>query len=228
MKKPPPTRREQRAKVVFKPSQLKALEAINQYGSEYVIGIDESGIGCLAGPIVVAGAVVPKGWSHPDVKDSKMMSRRQRAQALQEVIYAQDLPVCMLFRHAHEIDEIGVRDTVRQLTEGVALFLRRRFPDALVVQDGEDPVPIDGSNKGVIYLAKADMHVPAVSAASIVAKESHDLYMVGQHEIYPHWDFNNNMGYPSLKHRQAIAAHGLCPIHRRSYGALKKYLRALE
>lgn len=224
MKKPPPSKREGRAHITFKPSQLRALEAINRSEAMHVIGIDESGIGCIAGPIVIAGVVVPKGWSHPAVKDSKLMSRGQRARALQEVIYAQDLPTCMLFRHAQEIDEVGVRDSIRQLTEGVALYLRRRFPDALVVQDGEDPVPIDGSNKGVIYLAKADMHVPAVSAASILAKESHDLYMLQQHKLYPHWDFDNNMGYPSLKHRQAVAEHGLSPIHRLSYRTAKKYL----
>ncbi len=227
MKKPPPTNRERRAQTCFKLSQLRALEEINRSSASHIIGIDESGIGCLAGPLVVAGVAVPKGWSHPDVKDSKMLSPKQRARVLQEVIYEQELVTCMLYRHAHDIDEVGIRKSIHQLTEGVALYLLRRLPDALVVQDGEDPVPVEGSLKNVVYLAKADRHVPAVSAASILAKESHDLYMREQHQLYPHWDFESNVGYPSLKHRQAVAKHGLSPIHRVSYGALKKYLQAL-
>jgi len=206
------------------PRQARALEELKTFSSSHVIGIDEVGIGCLAGPVVVAGIAVPKDWSHPSVKDSKKMTKRQRMVTMQQVIYEQELPFCMVYRSADNIDKEGVRACIEQLTEGAALYLRRRFPDAPVVQDGELPVSVDGSMKGVITLAKADALVQAVSAASIVAKVSRDEYMVEQARLYPWWGFEKNMGYPSLEHAAAIQKYGLCPLHRLSYGPVKKYL----
>lgn len=229
MKRPPPTnKREQRAKICFKPEQLKALEQINQATASHVIGIDEVGVGAIAGPIVVAGVVVPKGWRHPDVKDSKLLSQRQRSHVLEEVLRPLQLPSCILWRHALEIDEDGVALTLQQLTEGVALFLRRRFPEALVVQDGERPATVDQTTTGIVALAKADTHVPAVSAASILAKVARDEFMMSQRKQYPHWGFERNMGYPSQEHREGIAQFGLSPLHRRSYSTIKDHMRGVD
>lgn len=218
MNRPPPsTRREQRAHIVMKPEQLNALEKINRADATHIIGIDEVGIGALAGPIVVGGVVVPKGWSDPHVKDSKLLSFNQRAIAL-EIIRAQKFEMCTCFRWAADIDKEGVTHSLSQLTEGVALYLRRRFPSSIVVLDGNRPTRIDGSLADVVWLPKADIHVPAVSAASIVAKVARDTHMIEQHKLYPEWGFDHNVGYPSKQHREAIAIHGLCPIHRQSYG----------
>lgn len=217
MKKPPPsTKREQRARVTMKSAQIAALEKISRADVTHIIGIDEVGIGALAGPIVVGGAAVPKGWSDPYVKDSKLLSFNQRAAAL-EVIKAQKLETCVLFRYAADIDKDGVTTTLQQLTEGAALYLRRRFPNSIVVLDGDRPSRIDGSLEDVVWLPKADIHVPAVSAASIVAKVARDTHMIEQHRLYPQWGFDHNVGYPSRQHREAIAIYGLCPIHRQSY-----------
>lgn len=225
MKKPSPTtKREQRARISLNTAQIHALEKIGRSESEYVIGIDEVGIGALAGPIVVGGVVVPKSWSDPAVKDSKLLSFKQRSVALQQVIYEHNFPTCILFRHSTDIDADGVAKTLEQLTEGVALYFRRRFPDAIVVLDGDRGMPIDGSTKNVVWLPKADVHVPAVSAASILAKVSRDEYMIKQHEVYPYWGFNHNMGYPSKQHREAIAVRGISPIHRQSYSTIRRSL----
>lgn len=205
-------------------TQIRALEKIGASSSPYIIGIDDTGVGSLAGPIVVAGVAVPKEWSDPRIKDSKLLSRRQRSLALHDVIYASGFHVGICSRDAAQIDAEGVSKTLAQLTEGVALYLLARLPNSLIVQDGERLTPIDGGAANVICLPKADVYVPAVSAASILAKVACDEHMLEQHKLYPDWGFDKNMGYPSQAHVMAIAKYGLSLIHRRSYGTVRNYL----
>ena len=206
--------------------QVEALERIRKSGATTIIGVDEVGLGSWAGPLVVAAVAVPYGWSHKWVTDSKRIDHQKRVRALTKVIYPTIKAKCLLSHDSTYIDTVGVGTSLEQLTEAVALFCLTRFPDAIVVLDGE-PKPIYGvPPRRLICLPKADRFVPAVSAASILAKVSRDMYMREQAKNYPHYDFENNVGYHSLSHRRGLEKYGPCPLHRKSYRPIKEYLRS--
>jgi ribonuclease HII len=171
--------------------------------------------------VVVAGAVFEKGWLDPQVKDSKLLTHNKRVKAWNEVISKECPCYCVLSMPSTRIDELGIEGARRHLFEAVILFCRRRFPSSIAVQDGE-LVEVDGESN-IIALPKADLLVPAVSAASIIAKVSRDLYMKGLARAYPHYGFETNVGYHSASHVAGLEKHGPCPEHRRSYRPLRKY-----
>jgi ribonuclease HII len=203
--------------------QELALEKIADHPAEHILGIDEVGMGCWAGPVVVAGVVLPKGWSHPKVKDSKKLSPKQRVKA-KAIIRHAALTHVVLEASNKMVDEYGIKTVRDWLTEGCALYCLKRYPDALIVQDGDIPVVIDGKPQNMVWLAQADVHVPAVSAASVVAKVHRDSFMVEQHKVYPNYGFNTNMGYGTPTHKKGLETHGVTEIHRRSYKPIKRFL----
>jgi ribonuclease HII len=205
--------------------QKRALQHIWHHPCEFTIGIDEVGLGCSAGPLVVVGVVTERDWIDPEVQDSKRISPAKREKILTEHVMPNVKKYVLLQRTSQEIDEIGVKKCLTELTEGCALFLRNHYPEAVVVQDGKEPVPVDGSTKDVVALPKADDLIPAVSAASIIAKVTRDKWMVDVSSYYSMWGFDVHKGYHTSEHRQAIEKYGLCDLHRRSYKPIKDYLR---
>jgi len=205
--------------------QARALANINRSSANYIIGIDEVGLGPWAGPVTVGAVVMPKGWSHEEVRDSKKLSHKGRLRA-RTIILKTCLAHCTLDCTARDIDRYGIKKAHALLTEGAALYCLRRFPDALIVQDGDIPVAIDGRpyQYSMVWLSKADVLVPAVSAASVLAKLHRDARMVELSRRYPHYDFEHNKGYHSLKHVEGLEHHGICSIHRRSYKPVMRYL----
>jgi len=101
-------------------------------------------------------------------------------------------------------------------------------PFAIVVQDGNVPVPIEGSVRRLVWTPKADVIIPSVSAASILAKISRDTYMAGQDTLYPGYDFKSNKGYHSKNHVAGLVNNGVCPIHRLSYKPVQAYAQAKD
>jgi ribonuclease HII len=196
-------------------AQQRALQLIAEYPLPYLIGIDEVGVGSWAGPVVVAGCVVTAGWRDAAVKDSKQLTQKRR-QVARDIILRSALASVVLEASSDIIDQYGIGKVHAWLTEGVALYCLRRFPDALVIQDGELPIPV-GGGPPMVWLAKADVHVPAVSAASVLAKEHRDKYMREQHALYPAYGFNTNMGYGTPQHHKGLQQVGTCPLHRISY-----------
>lgn len=205
--------------------QIKALEAIEQHPSSVVCGIDEVGMGAWAGPVTVAAVVLPKGWANALVRDSKKTTPSQRKKAAEAVNKAALYSVILSMDH-NVVDRIGIQGTRRALTESVGCMARLRFPHALIVQDGlpETAVPIDGAMTGIICLPSADALVPAVGAASIIAKLYRDQHMEKMGAEFPGYDFQNNAGYHSLVHKKMLEKTGPCPIHRRSFAPVKKVL----
>lgn len=221
--------RSSKRQTVYTQNQTVGMQRLLSSSAEHVIGIDEVGMGCWAGPVVVAGVCMLRTWGHSDVKDSKKMTHLSRQKALYKHIYPNALGYVVLSKTSVEIDKVGIKTAHAQLMEGVGLYLRRRFPDALVVQDGNEKFAIPNGqvpNTGyvnVINFSKADVLVPSVSAASILAKVSRDLYMREEAKKYPGYGFETNVGYHSDLHRKALDRWGITPIHRRSYEPVKLY-----
>jgi ribonuclease HII len=210
------------------PQQERALERIASSSVEHVIGIDEVGMGSWAGPVVVAAVTVKKGWDHNEVVDSKRLSHRARLEAWSKHILPNAVAHCVLSQPSEAIDAEGIGKVRARLTESAAIYCRHRFPDALVVQDGDLPIEVDGSAANVVWLPNADVVVPAVSAASILAKVTRDLYMRKMAELYPGYGFETNVGYHSKKHVLGLERLGPTPIHRLSYKPVKAYVRAKD
>lgn len=208
------------------PQQQRVVDRISSSSSEHIIGIDEVGMGSWAGPVVVAAVVLPKSWSHEKVKDSKQLTHKQRMNAWYQHILPNALAYCVLSQDNVAIDKESIQAVHRRLTEAAAIYCRVRYPTGLVVQDGDLPTEIDGSVTRVLWMPKADVVVPAVSAASILAKVSRDLYMKQMAEVYPGYGFETNVGYHSEKHKKGLEQLGLTPLHRRSYKPVKAYMGA--
>ena len=182
------------------------------------VGIDEVGRGCWAGPLV-AGAVILND-SIEGVKDSKKLSKLQRAR-LSEVILAKAECFGLGWVWPSEIDVVG-------LTEAVRLAMQR----ALAEITGEyDAIIIDGNfnflkdNSKSLCLVKADDSVPAVSAASIIAKVARDNYMSEIVAKYPEYGFEKHVGYGTSLHLQMLKLYGVSEIHRKSFRPIQALLQ---
>jgi ribonuclease HII len=174
------------------------------------MGIDEVGRGCLAGPLV-AGAVV-LGRPIKRLKDSKLLTRQQR-EKLSVLIYENALAVGLGWVEAAEIDELG-------LTAANGLAMRRALGQ---IDIDYNEIIIDGSynflvdNEKARAVIKADTSVPAVSAASIIAKVARDDYMAKMAADFPDYGFERHVGYGTKMHLERLKLHGSCLLHRQSF-----------
>ncbi len=185
-----------------------------------ILGIDEVGRGPWAGPLVVGAVVLPEAHTLQGLTDSKKLSAKKRA-ALDIQIRDQALAYGLGWVYAEEIDSVGLAAALRLATI--------RAVEAITVPYHE--IIIDGTinflketAKGqyVTILPKADLLIPAVSAASIIAKVARDTYMAQQDAIYPGYGFGAHVGYGTAQHQKALTEHGVTPLHRRSFAPIKK------
>lgn len=185
-----------------------------------ILGIDEVGRGPWAGPLVV-GAVVLGGAQIDGLTDSKKLTKSRRVR-LEVEIKQKAAGFGLGWVSANELDQIG-------LSQALVLATKRAVEQ---IHTPYDEIIIDGTvnflastNKGkyVTTMKKADLLVPAVSAASIVAKVARDNYMYQQDEIFPGYGFKKHVGYGTAKHILAIDKMGVTPLHRLSFAPLQKY-----
>ena len=177
-----------------------------------VAGCDEAGRGCLAGPVFAAAAILPEGFSHPLLNDSKQLTEAQR-DALRPIIEKEALAWAVTAVDAEEIDRINI---LNASIEGM-----KRSLDKLSVKPGL--VLVDGNrfkpwrDVPAHTVVKGDATVQAIAAASVLAKTHRDEYMRKLAAEYPQYGWDRNMAYPTEEHRAAIRRYGITPYHRKSY-----------
>ncbi len=182
------------------------------------LGIDEVGRGCLAGPLVVGAVILNQPISN--LKDSKLLSQRQRMLLDQDIrLLAKDYSLGLV--SASEIDNLG-------LSKATSLAIKRALAK---INTNYDEIIIDGNinylnnNKKAKAIIKADQLIPAVSAASIIAKVARDNLMVELSSKYPQYGFAKHVGYGTKYHLDMLQLYGLSKEHRRSFKPVKQILK---
>lgn len=181
-----------------------------------IVGIDEVGRGAWAGPLVV-GAVLLGGARIEGLTDSKMLTKKQR-EVLDLQIRQHALGIGLGWVSAKQIDQIGLSQALKLAARRAASHIRHSYEEIII--DGTIPLLEDTR---VTLMKKADLLVPSVSAASIIAKVARDNYMKHLDAVFPGYAFKRHVGYGTLLHRQAIGSLGASPVHRLSFSPLHKY-----
>lgn len=178
-------------------------------------GCDEAGRGCLAGPVYAAAVILPEGFSHPWLNDSKQLTEKQR-DTLREVIEREALAWAVAQLDAGEIDRINIlKASIAAMHRALdALPLRPEF----ILVDGNRFYPYGQTPHSCVV--KGDGKYASIAAASILAKTHRDAYMLALDAECPGYDWRTNKGYPTLAHREAIRQLGVTPYHRRSFQLL--------
>lgn len=194
-------------------TKLKEIEKeLYQKGFQKICGIDEAGRGPLAGPVVVAGVIMPEDSMIEGVNDSKKVSEKKR-EKLYDLILEEAISYSVAIIGQDIIDEINILNATKQGVTNVVEELSIK-PDLIVV-DALTHI----NTKGIPYdsIIKGDAKCYNIAAASIIAKVTRDRIMRQWDEIYPQYGFAQHKGYGTTKHIDSIKEYGLCPIHRRSF-----------
>lgn len=181
-------------------------------------GVDEAGRGCLAGPVFAAAVILPESFNNELLNDSKQLTERQRY-ALRPIVEAEAVAYAVGVVFPDEIDKINILNA--------SFLAMTRAIEALSVKP--EHLLIDGNrfkSKLLIpftTIVKGDGKMMSIAAASVLAKTYRDDYMNKIAEEYPQYDWLENKGYPTAKHRDAIAQHGITPYHRLTFKGVKEF-----
>lgn len=186
-----------------------------EYGS--YAGVDEVGLGCWAGPIFAAAVVIDNyDWPEVDqLRDSKVLGPRKRTFLARRI--RDECRWAIGRAEVSEIDTVGLRKAHASAIERAVTALREMVDVPAVVIDG-DAFDINLADElPVRFVRHGDDLIPAIAAASIVAKVERDAHMTELHEEYPQYRWDQNAAYGTADHRKALQEHGLSPHHRRSF-----------
>ena len=190
-------------------------------GLKYIAGVDEVGRGCFAGPVVAGAVILPQGFNATDkINDSKLVRPLERIK-LAKIIKEHALAYSIAEIPVEEINQLGIGKATQKAFLS-AINSLTITPDYILI----DAFFIDNLDK---KKQKPIIHGDGISisiaAASIIAKVYRDELMEKLHPDYPQYDFWQNKGYGTKKHREAIGKFGLCTLHRKSFD-LKKFVNA--
>lgn len=175
-------------------------------------GCDEAGRGCYAGPVFAAAVILPRDFRHPRLNDSKQVKAAERY-VLREIILAEALAWGVGSATEAEIDTLNILQATWLAMHRAIGQLRQR-PELLLI-DGNRFKAYPGIPHHCII--KGDGLYTSIAAASILAKTYRDDHMQHLHQQHPQYGWDQNKGYGTAVHREAIAAHGLTPFHRKSF-----------
>ena len=183
---------------------------------DYIIGLDEAGRGPMAGELVVAGVIFPKGFYDEKINDSKQLSEKKR-EALYDLIVENALAYDIEIISVEDVDSLNVYQASKLGMEKCIENLKREKMFAL-----SDAMPLNYADHEAII--KGDAKSISIGAASILAKVTRDRLMKEYAKIYPEYGFDKHKGYVTKMHKEAIEKYGVCPIHRKSFAPVQKIL----
>ncbi len=194
---------------------------LNCYHEELLdAGCDEAGRGCLAGPVFAAAVILPRDFIAGELNDSKKLSHRQRCE-LRLIIEKEAISWAVAEVDNIEIDQINILKA--------SFLAMHRAVEKLIVRPGH--LSIDG-NRFNAYphiphtcIIKGDGKYMNIAAASILAKTHRDEFMERISISYPHYQWHQNKGYPTIVHRTAVITHGLSPYHRKTFSITDPQLK---
>jgi ribonuclease HII len=192
-------------------------------GVTRVAGVDEAGRGPLAGPVFAAAAILPPKWAEAGLplelqglNDSKQLTAAQREQFAAYLVTCGEVPFAIGQVGAGQIDAINIlRATHRAMNDALAQL--RPAPGHVLV-DGRPVKTIFVPQTAIV---KGDARSYSIAAASVLAKVARDRLMLEYDRQWPKYGFAEHKGYGTAQHLAAIAAHGPCPIHRRSFAPMR-------
>ena len=197
----------------------------------YVIGVDEAGRGCLAGPVVAAACWLPEGFEDPEIRDSKKVTTEKKRERLYDrlvntpgVVWATGVV------EAPEIDQINIL----QATFKAMVAAVNQVQGNLTAEDKDCCACIDGNRAPAELtmethtVVKGDSKCLNIAAASIIAKVTRDRIMNLHDQTYPEWNFVKHKGYPSATHRAYLQSHPCTVLHRKSFKPVKEALKRIH
>jgi len=184
-----------------------------------IAGVDEAGRGPLAGPVVAAAVILDELKPIQGLADSKKLSAKRREKLFDE-IRAKALCFSIAEASVEEIDTLNILQATMLAMKRAVEGLRLKPHKVLV--DGNRLPSLDILAEAIV---QGDAKVPAISAASILAKVQRDRLCASMHQSYPQYGFDQHKGYGTQAHLDALAAHGASPWHRRSFAPVAKVLR---
>lgn len=183
-----------------------------------MVGLDEAGRGCWAGPVVAAAFQFPdqRGWP-AGLDDSKKLTRQVRARLYAELVAWPGATWAVGSASPEEIDQFNI-------VRATALAMRRaldqgKFFGAVLLVDGRSLPALERPHRALVG---GDGKSPSIAAASILAKETRDRMMEAADLLYPGYDFARHKGYGTAMHQTALARLGPCPLHRRSFAPFRQ------
>ncbi|GIN37549.1 ribonuclease HII [Heyndrickxia oleronia] len=183
-------------------------------GFEYIVGIDEVGRGPLAGPVVAAAVILPKGFKLLGINDSKQLSEKKREEYYHYIV-ENAISVGIGLITAEEIDQLNIYEaTKKAMLEAITNLSIR--PDYCLIDAMKLNIPYPQQS-----IIKGDALSVSIAAASIVAKVTRDNLMKKYSIAYPEYKFEQHMGYGTKEHLLAIKKYGPCPIHRKTFAPIK-------
>ena len=188
--------------------------------SNFEAGIDEAGRGSLAGPVTAAAVILPKNYNNDALNDSKKLSEKKRIE-LKQIIENDSIDFAVCSIAPAIIDKINILNSTFKAMHS-ALNSLKIIPDFIIV-DGNKFKKFKNINHKCIV--KGDSKYQNIAAASILAKTYRDLYMIKQHDLFPHFGWDTNKGYGTESHINSIFKHGLTKLHRKSFTIKKSQIK---
>jgi len=181
-----------------------------------IAGVDEAGRGPLAGPVCAAAVILDPARPIVGLRDSKLLSAARRERLAME-IRASAHSWAIAYADVAEIDSLNILQATLVAMRRAVLALSPAPTEALI--DGNQVPRLSCRARAIV---KGDRDVAAISAASILAKTARDAVLAELHVLYPRYGFAQNKGYGTPEHLAALALHGPCPAHRRSFAPVAR------